>query len=60
MIGLHRPEHAATWLRRLCAPESAGLNRRLGITTLEGIVVINVYVAVSALVVWSLLSVAHP
>ncbi|MFI4991575.1 MAG: hypothetical protein ACHQHO_11785 [Solirubrobacterales bacterium] len=59
LIGL-RPEHSATWMRRLCAPESAGLNRRLQITTLEGIVVINVYVAVSALVVWLLLSAAHP
>jgi hypothetical protein len=59
MIGLQRPEHAATWMRRLCAPESAGLNRRLRITTLEGIVVINVYVAVSALVLWLLLSAAH-
>jgi hypothetical protein len=59
MVGLQRPEHAATWMRRLCAPESAGLNRRLRITTLEGIVVINVYVAVSALVVWLLLSAAH-
>ncbi len=60
LIGLQRTEHSATWMRRLCAPESAGLNRRLRITTLEGIVVINVYVAVSALVVWLLLSVAHP
>jgi hypothetical protein len=60
MIGLRRPEHTATWMRRLCAPESAGLNRRLQITTLEGIVVINVYVAVSALAVWALLSATHP
>jgi hypothetical protein len=60
LIGLQRPEYAATWIRRLCAPESAGLNRRLRITTLEGIVVINVYVAVSALAVWLLLCVLHP
>jgi len=60
LIGLQRPEQSATWMRRLCAPESAGLNRRLRITTLEGIVVINVYIAVSALVLWLLLSTVHP
>jgi hypothetical protein len=60
MIGLQRSGHSATWMRRLCAPESAGLNRKLRITTLEGIVVINVYVAVSALGVWLLLATVHP
>jgi hypothetical protein len=59
MIGLQRPEHSATWIRRLCAPESAGLNRKLGITTLEGIVVINVYVAVLTLLAWYLFFAAH-
>jgi len=59
LIGLQRPEHSATWMRRLCAPESAGLNRRLQITTLEGIVVINVYVAVTTLIVWYLFFAAH-
>jgi hypothetical protein len=59
LIGLRRPEHSATWIRRLCAPESAGLNRKLSITTLEGIVVINVYVAVTTLVAWYLFFAAH-
>jgi hypothetical protein len=59
LIGLQRPEQSATWIRRLCAPESAGLDRRLRITTLEGIVVINVYVAVTTLVVWYLFFAAH-
>jgi hypothetical protein len=59
LIGLQRPEQSATWIRRLCAPESAGLSRRLQITTLEGIVVINVYVAVTTLVVWYLFFAAH-
>jgi len=59
LIGLQRPEQSATWIRRLCAPESAGLQRRLRITTLEGIVVINVYVAVTTLVVWYLLFAPH-
>jgi hypothetical protein len=60
MIGLPRLEPRATWTRRLCAPESAGLNRRLGISSLEGIVVINVYVAVLTLIVWYLFFAAHP
>jgi hypothetical protein len=60
MIGLQRAEPQATWIRRLCAPESAGLNRRLGISSLEGIVVINVYVAVITLIVWYLLFASHP
>ncbi|HEY1451609.1 MAG TPA: hypothetical protein VGF47_11715 [Solirubrobacteraceae bacterium] len=60
MIGLPRSEHQATWTRRLCAPESAGLNRKLGISSLEGIVVINVYVAVITLLVWYLFFASHP
>ncbi len=60
MIGLQRPEQQATWIRRLCAPESAGLNRKLGISSLEGIVVINVYVAVITLLVWYLFFAVHP
>ncbi|HTA35102.1 MAG TPA: hypothetical protein VK761_00195 [Solirubrobacteraceae bacterium] len=60
MIGLPRMEPRATWTRRLCAPESAGLNRRLGISSLEGIVVINVYVAVVTLIVWYLFFAPHP
>jgi hypothetical protein len=59
LIGLQRPEQSATWIRRLCAAESRGLNRSLRITTLEGIVVINVYVAVSTLVVWYLFFAPH-
>jgi hypothetical protein len=59
MIGLQRPEQSATWIRRLCAPESAGLDRKLRITTLEGIVVINVYVAVFTLFAWYVFFAAH-
>lgn len=59
LIGLQRPEQSASWIRRLCAPESAGLDRRLQITTLEGIVVINVYVAVTTLVAWYLFFAPH-
>jgi hypothetical protein len=60
MIGLPRLEPRATWTRRLCAPESAGLNRRLRVSSLEGIVVINVYVAVATLIVWYLFFAQHP
>jgi hypothetical protein len=60
LIGLRRPAQQATWTRRLCAPESAGLNRRMRITSLEGVVVINVYVAVITLVVWYLFFAPHP
>jgi hypothetical protein len=60
LIGLRREEPAATWTRRLCAPESAGLRRRLRISSLEGIVVINVYVAVATLIAWYLFFAPHP
>jgi len=60
LIGLPRDEPQATWTRRLCAPESAGVKRRLRISSLEGIVVINVYVAVITLIVWYLFFAPHP
>jgi hypothetical protein len=60
LIGLRRPEPQATWIRRICAPDSAGLRRRFPITSLEGVVVINVYVAILTLVVWYLFFAAHP
>lgn len=60
LIGLRRAEHQASWLRRLCSPESAGLSRRLAVTSLEGVVVINVYVSVVALIVWYVFFAAHP
>ncbi len=60
LIGMPQDEPQATWTRRLCAPESAGLGRRLRISSLEGIVVINVYVAVITLIVWYLFFAPHP
>jgi hypothetical protein len=60
LIGLRRPEPKAGWLRRLCAPEAAGLSEKFGVTSLEGIVVINVYVSVITLVVWYVFFAAHP
>jgi hypothetical protein len=53
LIGLRRSEAELTWIRRLCAPpQTVGAHRRLELTSVEGVVVINVYVAVVALVVW--------
>jgi hypothetical protein len=53
LIGLRRREAELTWIRRLCAPPQAlGAQRRLELTSVEGVVVINVYVAVVTLVVW--------
>ena len=53
LIGLQRSESEVAWIRRLCAPpEAAGARRRLELTSLEGVVVINVYVAVVTLIAW--------
>lgn len=53
MIGLRRSQSEATWIRRLCAPPQATrARRRMELTSVEGVVVINVYVAVVTLVVW--------
>jgi hypothetical protein len=60
LVGLQRSESEVTWIRRLCAPDSAGLRRRMPLTSLEGIVVINVYVAVLTAIVWYLFFAAHP
>jgi hypothetical protein len=53
LIGLQRGESELTWIRRLCAPPEAVRSRRaMQLTSVEGVVVINVYVAVSALTGW--------
>lgn len=60
LIGLRRAEAEVTWIRRLCAPpEAAGARRRIELTSLEGVVVINVYVAVVTLVVWYVFFAPH-
>jgi hypothetical protein len=61
LIGVVRVEPQASWLRNLCKPKAAGhVSRRVGITSLEGIVVINVYVAIITLVMWYVLFAPHP
>ncbi|HEV2973858.1 MAG TPA: hypothetical protein VGX69_02545 [Solirubrobacteraceae bacterium] len=53
LIGLRRSEAEVNWIRRLCAPpEALGARRVPELTSLEGVVVINVYVAVLASAVW--------
>lgn len=53
LIGVRRTEADVAWIRRLCAsPQSPIARRSLELTSLEGIVVINVYVAVLASVGW--------
>jgi hypothetical protein len=53
LVGLRRSEAEVTWIRRLCAPpEAAHTQRRIELTSLEGVVVINVYIAVLASVGW--------
>jgi hypothetical protein len=61
LIGLARAEPQGSWLRNLCKPQAeAQRSRNVAMTSLEGIVVINVYVAVITLVTWYFLFAPHP
>jgi uncharacterized membrane protein YbaN (DUF454 family) len=61
LIGLVRVEPQGSWLRNLCKPQAEAQGSRIvGITSLEGIVVINVYVAVITLVTWYVVFAPHP
>src|SRR5271165_1978340 len=52
LIGRPRAERRATWLRSMRAEAEGHISHRVGITALERIVIVNVYVAVITLVVW--------
>lgn len=52
MIGRPAIEHRAAWLRSMRAEAEGHVQARVGITLIERIVVINVYVAVLSLLVW--------
>lgn len=52
ITGRPRTERRATWLRSMRAEAEGHISQRVGITLLERIVMINVYVAVISLVVW--------
>jgi len=52
LIGRPRAERRATWLRSMRAEDEGHVSQRVGITLLERIVMVNVYVAMIALAVW--------
>lgn len=60
LIGRPRAERRATWLRSMRAESEGHVSQRVGITLLERIVVINVYVAVIALLAWFFLIAGSP
>jgi hypothetical protein len=52
LTGRPRTERRATWMRSMRAEAEGHVSQRVGITALERIVMINVYVAVIALLIW--------
>jgi hypothetical protein len=52
LIGRPRIEHRPTWLRSMRAEAEVHVGERVGITLLERIVMINVYLAVITLIAW--------
>jgi hypothetical protein len=60
ITGRERVERRSAWLRSMRAESERHVSRRVGITALERIVMLNVYVAVISLVVWYVLYAAPP
>jgi hypothetical protein len=52
LTGRPRAERRATWMRSMRAEAEGHVSQRVGITALERIVMINVYVAVITLLIW--------
>jgi hypothetical protein len=52
LTGRPRTERRATWLRSMRAEAEGHISQRVGITLLERIVMINVYIAFIALAIW--------
>jgi hypothetical protein len=52
LTGRQRVERRSAWLRSMRAESERHTSQRSGITALERIVMVNVYVAVATLVVW--------
>jgi uncharacterized membrane protein (DUF485 family) len=52
LLGRPRTERRATWLRSMRAEDEGHVSQRVGITTLEQIVMANVYIACIALIAW--------
>jgi len=58
--GRERVERRSAWLRSMRAESERHVSQRVGITALERIVMLNVYVAVISLVLWYVLYAAPP
>ncbi len=52
LIGRPRTERRAAWMRSMRGESEGHISQRVGVTTLERIIVLNVYVAFTALAVW--------
>jgi len=60
LTGRPRTERRASWLRSMRAEAEGHVSHRVGITLLERIVMINVYIAVIGLMVWWFLFAGAP
>jgi hypothetical protein len=60
LTGRPRTERRATWLRSMRAEERGHVSQRAGVTPLEQIIVINVYIAVIAFLIWLLFIAGSP
>lgn len=60
LTGRPRAERRATWLRSMRGEAEGHIRQRAGITVLERLVMINVYIAVITLVVWYVFFAAPP
>jgi len=60
LTGRHRVERRSAWLRSMRAESERHVSQRAGVTALERIVMVNVYVAVVTLVVWYVFFAAPP
>jgi hypothetical protein len=60
LTGRQRTERRTAWLRSMRAESERHVSQKVGITALERIVVVNVYVAVIVLVVWYVAYAAPP
>jgi hypothetical protein len=60
LTGRPRAERRATWLRSMRAEAEGHVSQRVGITLLERIVMVNVYLAVIAFAFWYVFSAGAP
>jgi len=60
LIGRPRTERRAPWMRSMRGESEGHISQRVGVTTLERIIVINVYVAFTALAVWYVFFAGRP